>query len=165
MTSMSIRSRADGRTPPTVTGSAPRWLRATYLIDGAGSAAVGLLLLVLPGWLATGVGVGSAPIRAMGAALVVNGLVNGRVARTMARPAMVPPAVIDAVFGIGVLVVAVSDPFGAATCALAAGRDRAAGGERGRRQRDRPLADPCLKADRVCGDAGYVELAACRFEG
>jgi hypothetical protein len=117
MTSMSIRSRADGRTPSTTAGDAPRWLRATYLIDGAGSAAIGLLLLALPGWLAAGVGVGSASIQAIGAVFVVNGLVNGHAARTMTRRAMVAPVVIDAVFGIGVLVVALSDPFGAATWA------------------------------------------------
>lgn len=113
MTSMSIRARADGHTPPTVTASPPRWLAATYLIDGAGSLLLGVVLLVLPGWLATGVGVGPAPIRVLGAVFVVNGLVNGHAARRMTRVAMVPPVVIDAVFGIGVLVVAVTDPLGA----------------------------------------------------
>ncbi len=117
MTSLSIRSRTDGHTTPTVTASAPRWLRATYLIDGAGSLLLGAVLLVLPGWLATGVGVGPAPIRVFGAVFVVNGLVNGHVSRSLTRSAMVPPVAIDVVFGLGVLLVAVMDPFGAETWA------------------------------------------------
>lgn len=117
MTSMSIRPRTEGHTPLTGAASAPRWLAATYLIDGAGSAALGLLLLVLPGWLAAGLGVGSAPIRVLGAVLVVNGVVNGHAARTMTRSAMVPPVAIDAVFGTAVLWVALADPSGAANWA------------------------------------------------
>jgi hypothetical protein len=93
----------------------PRWLRATYLIDGAGSAAIGVALVLSPGWLSTGLGVATtAPVRWLGAVLVMNGLVNGRVVQALSRRAMLPPIVIDAVFGVTVLAVALADPFGAA---------------------------------------------------
>jgi hypothetical protein len=91
----------------------PRWVGRIIAVDAAGSAAIGVALLVAPGWLATGLGLGAGTVRVLGLVLVVNGLVNARAVRRPSRATITPPIVIDTTFAVAVLALAALDPFGA----------------------------------------------------
>jgi hypothetical protein len=97
---------------------APGWLAPLHRIDGIGSAVVGLALLAAPGWLQAGLGPGTgAGIRLLGGLFVVNAWVNLRAVAPDRPGATRTSAVVDLLFGVGAVTVAVLDPSGAATWA------------------------------------------------
>jgi hypothetical protein len=95
----------------------PGWLAPLHRIDGIGSGAVGLALLVAPGWLQVGLGATGAWIRLLGGLFVVNAWVNLRAVAPDRPEATRTSAVVDLLFGLGAIALAVLDPSGAETWA------------------------------------------------
>jgi hypothetical protein len=109
------RASAPGRTQRESDSSPRPWLRALLTVDAVGSAGIAGALLAYPGWFAGHLGLaGVGVIQVVGALFVANAIVNAWAARTLDSAAVATSVTIDAVFGVAVLVVALTGPTTAA---------------------------------------------------
>lgn len=105
-------SRGAGVRQAASLGRRPAYLRPLIAVDGAGSAALGVVLLVAPGWLAAGLGLATdLPIQVFGLLFVVNGLANGRAAQRTSWGRIAPCVTIDLVFAGAMVAYVVADPW------------------------------------------------------